>query len=103
MAQASQIRAILFKEGDLWVGQCLEYDIGAQARDLDELRARLTVAIEVERRESIERHGTPFAGLPPAPPYFHELWEKRSGNFEPRHPTELRDGDNLKLELALAA
>ncbi|HVC54350.1 MAG TPA: hypothetical protein VND95_00245 [Stellaceae bacterium] len=100
---SDQIRVILFKEGDLWVGQCLEYDIGAQARDLDELRARLTVAIEAERRESIERCGSAFAGIAQAPPYFHELWEKRSGNFEPRYPTKLRDGDNVTLELAIAA
>src|SRR5690348_3836100 len=97
------IRAIMFKEGDLWVGQCLEYDIGAQARDLDELRARLTIAVEVEKRESIERCGTPFAGIPAAPRYFHELWERRSVNYQPRNPTDLRDCNSLELELALAA
>ena len=102
MAQANQIRAILFKEGDLWVAQCLEFDIGAQARDLDELRGRLMLAIEAERRESIERCGEAFSGISAAPPHFHDLWEKRSGEFQPRHPTELRDGNNLKLELALA-
>ena len=103
MSERRQIRAILFKEGDLWVGQCLEYDIGAQGRDLDELRGRLTLAIEVERRESIERTGKPFGGIPQAPPYFHDLWERRSGNFEPRNPTDLRDGNSIRLELALAA
>jgi hypothetical protein len=103
MAQAGHIRAILFQQGGLWVGQCLEYDIGAQARDLDELKTRLALAIEAELRESVARCGAPFAGIPAAPPYFEQLWEKRSGSFQPRHPVDLRHGDELQLELAIAA
>lgn len=68
------IRVLIAKEGDYWVGQCLEYDIGAQARDLSELRRRLMTAIETEKQESVRRHGRPFGGIAPAPSYFHERW-----------------------------
>jgi hypothetical protein len=66
----------MIQQGDQWVAQCLEYDIGAQADDLDELRLRLMVAIEAERQESIRRHGAPFAGIKPAPYRYYDIWER---------------------------
>jgi hypothetical protein len=65
MSAADPIRVLLSKEGEHWVAQCLEYDIGAQARDLGELRKRLLIAIRAERDESLRRHGKPFAGIGP--------------------------------------
>ncbi len=103
MSETRNIRVIAFREGDLWVAQCLEFDIGAQAANLEELHDRLMVAIKLERRESMERLGVPFAGIPEAPPHFHAMWERRSGRFHPTHPTELQDGNAVTVELALAA
>ena len=54
------IRVIVFRDANLWVAQCLEYDIGAQAPDLDTLKARLAVTLAVEKATSVELHGTPF-------------------------------------------
>ena len=34
----ADIRVLLFREDDVWVAQCVEYDIGAQASDLPTLR-----------------------------------------------------------------
>ena len=34
MSTKTPIHVLIAKEGDYWVAQCLEYDIGAQAREL---------------------------------------------------------------------
>jgi hypothetical protein len=53
MLAVDSIRVLLSKEGEQWVAQCLEYDIGAQAINRGELRKRLLVAIQAERDESL--------------------------------------------------
>jgi hypothetical protein len=98
----SNIRALFFKDGDLWVGQCLEFDIGAQARDLDTARSRLRMAIEIERKTSIEINGAPFKGIDPAPAYFHDMWEKRSREFG-AESSLLKNGDSVTVDYALCA
>ncbi len=72
------IRAVVFKEGDLYVAQCLEYDIATQAPDLDTLLDRLDLTLEAECAITMERTGKPFDGIAPAPVLFHQLWEKGS-------------------------
>ncbi len=72
-AEATRIRVVIFQEAGMWVAQCREYDIGAQAASVDKLHERLSVAIEAERQESMARNGRPFAGIAPAPEYFHRL------------------------------
>lgn len=73
MQEQKEIRVITYKDGDLWVAQCLEYDIAAHAADLETLHARLLVALDAEREESVRRNGVPFAGIDPAPARFHEM------------------------------
>ena len=94
---ATKIRVVIFQEGGMWVAQCLEYDIGAQAASMDKLHERLTVALEAERQESLARNDEPFADIAPAPEFFHRLWEKRLGRFEPEGPVE------PNIEFALCA
>jgi hypothetical protein len=103
MATKEQIRVIIAKEGDYWVAQCLEYDIGAQARELDQLRNRLVAAMDAEYKESMRRHGKAFAGIDPAPRYFRDLWNHRSKTFIPSSPTTVQDDPSIEIEFALAA
>ncbi len=103
MAEATQIRVVTFKEGDVWVAQCLEYDIAAHAPDLDTLHARLLITIDADRQESIKRHGKPFAGIDPATRHFHEMWERQSGVFNPRSTSTLTNDGRLELDMALCA
>ena len=98
MGDTKQIRVIAYKDGDLWVGQCLEYDIGAQAPDLEQLHRRLVLVIDAERRESMKRHGKPFAGIAPSPAHFQDMWETAAGEFRPR-----RADDRVDIEMALRA
>lgn len=95
------IRVIIFREGDLWVAQCVEYDIGAQAPSLGELTRKLDLTIEAEVRESLRRHGVPFKGIPRAPAQTEEMWNRQVGSFKPapNFSSHLREG----VELALCA
>lgn len=99
----NQIRVLLSRENDYWVAQCLEYDIGAQATDLIELRKRLIAAIEAERQESLSRQGAEFAGVPEAPAIFRSRWEECAGTFTPKIPARIPDGRGIDLEFGLAA
>ena len=77
------IRVIVFNEGDMWAAQCLEYDIGAQANTLEELKERIEAAIDAECRESLARNGARFAGILPAPSHYERMWNKQAGRFTP--------------------
>ena len=76
--KAGTIRVVVFQDDNLWVAQCLEHDIGAQAANVDALLTRLEVALKAEFKESMERHGKPFAGIDPAPERFHRMWDRRA-------------------------
>lgn len=76
------IRVIVFQDDGQWVAQCLEFDIGAQAADLDTLSDRFKVVLAAEFKESMERHGKPFEGIDPAPERFVAMWERRSRSLQ---------------------
>lgn len=75
------IRVVVLREGDTWVAQALEYDIGAQASDLKALQRRFTMTVQAELDESVRRTGVPFGGIEAAPAYFHDMWEGGSAKF----------------------
>lgn len=76
------IRVVVFKDDGQWVAQCLEFDIGAQADNIDLLNDRLKVVLMAEFKESMERHSQPFAGIDPAPERFHVMWKHRARSVE---------------------
>jgi hypothetical protein len=96
---AEKIRIIIFQDSGQWVAQCLEYDICAQASDIDTLNDRMNVLLKAEIRESIERHGTPFFGVEPAPKRFHQMWERRARSVEVNPAEWVRGNTNLNLAL----
>jgi hypothetical protein len=95
------IRVVVFKDDDVWVAQCLEYDIGAQAADIDTLNERFNVALKAELKESVERGKEPFAGIEPAPERFHTMWEHRARSVEMTPPPWIVG--KAKLDYALVA
>lgn len=95
----THIRAIVFKEGEFYVAQCLEYDISAQSATIEGVIDRLELTLEAEF-EACESAGKDTKNcIGPAQNYYHELWEKRSLNVQRVHV----ESPALKLELGIAA
>lgn len=96
------VRVVVFKDAGAWVAQCLEYDICAQASSIDALRDRLAATIELELEESLERTGTPFGGIDPAPQRFFQMWN--SEGSQAQEPVRLQNGGpEVTIELARCA
>ncbi|WP_316205918.1 hypothetical protein [Bradyrhizobium sp. SZCCHNR3058] len=93
------LRVIVYREGDLYVAQGIDHDIATQAPDIPTLLERLDLTIEAECAMSRDKHSEPFAGIAPAPNYFHALWNKRSVSL---HHMEVPVGHHFKVEVALA-
>ena len=69
-----QIRAVIFKEGDWWVGQCLEHDIAAQAKTPKELAYQIQRSIVGHLVVSKQEGLVPFKKLPKAPGKYWKLF-----------------------------
>jgi len=104
MAETPEIRVVLFREGDMWVAQCVEYDIGAQGKDLADVVQRLQVTLNVEVQESIARNLPPFSGIDRSPSYIEEYWSKAGGAYNPRSlSSDSPSRMQVRTELALCA
>jgi hypothetical protein len=97
------IRVVVFHDEGQWVAQCLEYDIGAQADDIDTLTDRLKVVLHAECKESIERNGSPFAGIEPAPERFQNMWERRARSVDVTPTPWMAANKSASLRYALVA
>lgn len=84
-SQLEKVRVLVFQEDGAWVAQCLEYDVGAQAASLEELRVRFDAVFMAECHESLKVNGKPFAGIDPAPEHFQNMWDQTSGVFTPKN------------------
>ncbi|HEX6865528.1 MAG TPA: hypothetical protein VF414_22060 [Thermoanaerobaculia bacterium] len=91
-----RMRAVVFKEGDWWVAQCLEYDFAAVSKDLEELPGELQWAVTAQITISLERGIQPFHGYSPAPRRFWEMFERAQTLQEP-------SAANPSIETRLAA
>ncbi len=74
MKDETGMRVVLFREGDYWLAQGLEHDIGVQGEHLKDVLVRLRLALEHEA----------WRETGPAPAYFQVLWDCRAGDYRPR-------------------
>jgi hypothetical protein len=90
---AFNISAVLYQEGDWWIGQCLEYDITAQANSLPDLQYELERVLFAHLCASMKEKRDPFHGLTSAPQKFWRMWEAGAGlerrEFSFRPPTPM--------------
>ena len=98
-----EVRVVVFREEDMYVAQCLEFDIATQAPDIEGVLDRLDLTIEAECQMSKEATGEPFSGIPPAPVYFHHLWEKGSVAITRKNLSVERHFPPFNVVLAKAA
>ena len=80
--EETKIRAIVCKEGDVYIAQCLEYDICTQAADISALLDRLDLVVEAEFAACHLDGKNPCDTIGSAPNYYHGLWDKRSVNLQ---------------------
>jgi hypothetical protein len=100
-----RIRAVVFKEGDWWILQGLDYDFAVAARTLEDMPVRaqrfLAVLFDASRQHGVE----PFYGYSPAPRRFWKMYEAAEPWTEPLCTVELPEdlGSTPVVETRLAA
>lgn len=72
------IRVVVYREGESYVAQCLEYDVAAHGPEIDVAIERLELALEADFDVCEARGKKPCDTIPPAQNYFHKLWDKKS-------------------------
>ena len=77
------ISAVIMKDGDTWIAQCLEFDIGAQASDLETLQERLEATIAAEYATSMELFGKAFGNIDRAPEVYHQMYSRCRTKMRP--------------------
>jgi hypothetical protein len=70
------MRVVVYREGDVWIAQCIEHDISAQASDCQSVMRRLVATVNAECRYTLEKHGTALANIDPAPDVFKTMFEQ---------------------------
>ena len=81
-SKSAEIRfhAVVYQNGEWWVGACLEHSIGSQARTREAIFADLKRMVQFHLRWAEKEGAEPFASLPSAPKSF---WDRyRSGPAE---------------------
>lgn len=85
------IHAVVFRDGELWVAQCLEVDLAISSRQREAIpklvRNQLRGQAELDR----QRGRRPFSSLKPAPPIFRTLYEESQPWQEVRLDNSWRD------------
>jgi len=97
MENETELRVIIFREGNSFIAQCLEHDISAFASDMKTLKKRFMGVLAAEWNISLERNGEPLAGIDPAPKQFHDMWKK------PKRPKKVNFAKSNTVIMAEAA
>lgn len=96
MTDETVLRVVIFREGDFWLAQGLEHDVGVQAEHLRDLMARWELMLDDEIKAGS------LTALPPALFYFEALWPHRAGEFIPEPPTSASPG-GVRCAFAMVA
>jgi hypothetical protein len=80
------IRVIICKEDDVYIAQCLEYDIAAHGSTPDEAKAAFAEAMMRHAVYANERGCRLFDGLSPAPREYWDKWESKRTSEQMKLP-----------------
>jgi hypothetical protein len=70
------LRAVVFREGDWWIIQILEYDLATQVRRLEEVPGDLRRLIVGQIAANAECGVEPFHGFSKAPQKYWKMYER---------------------------
>jgi hypothetical protein len=70
------LQAVIFKRGGWWIGQCLQHDIGAEARTPKQVGYELERAIVAHIAVALENGVEPFNGLAEAPRRYWKMFDE---------------------------
>lgn len=77
------MRVLLLKEDDLWVAQCLEYDIAAQGPTVDAAKEAFVRAFAAQIAVALHHGEEPLATFGPAPRYYWDRFSEAQRLAEP--------------------
>lgn len=84
----SDIRAVVYKEGEWWIVQLLEYDLATQVRRFEDVPGEFRRLILAQILVNAECGVEPFHGFSKAPRRFWEMYERARALV---NPTRLAD------------
>jgi hypothetical protein len=79
------VRVVVFKEGDSYIAQCLEYDICTQAKSPKELQKRFALNLFSNVAVCMEL-GKPLTDIPRAPQRYWKMFENAQFRVEALDP-----------------
>lgn len=107
MTKLIEVNGVVYQDGDVWVAQCVEYDIAAFAKHPTELPRALERALAANVCVNVDLGREALDGIPAAPAKFRQLFERAKLGLTPapaapapskKSPVKVRD-----LRLAEAA
>jgi hypothetical protein len=85
MPDKFEIRVVAFEPvPGHWVAQCLEYDIGCEAKSIEDLMRRFHIAFVSEIALSLEHGSAPLQNVPKAPEKFWAMFHTGWAELRPR-------------------
>ena len=98
-----RIRAVVFKEGDWWVIQVLDYDLATQVRRLEDVPDTFRRLILGQIAANAAMGFEPFHGFSKAPKRFWAMYEHAHSFVMPTRLEDLEDEVSREYEARLAA
>ena len=74
--EAHTIRVVVFRRGETWVAQCLDFDLATQARTVDDLDYEIQALLVGHVVASLKENKRPFESLPKAPSVFWRMFDQ---------------------------
>jgi hypothetical protein len=97
------IRAVVFREGDWWIIQLLEYDLTTQVRRLEDVPSEFRRLLLAQMAANATLGVEPFHGFSKAPRRFWAMYEQARALVTPT-PLEERENEEVPCyEARLAA
>lgn len=97
-----KLHAVVYREGDWWIAQCLEYDLVTAQRQLNDIPGELQRVVNLLVSASHERGIEPFYGYSEAPRRFWRMYDEAS-EWPGQSPSESGQSSSVAIDARLAA